>query len=76
MVELMSGYDHVLPFLARTLLVFLAETEQESMAECGVFAIDLARDGCHDNEPQGVTCPWLYMPDDEPSNTCHGPSQA
>ena len=40
MLELLSGYNHVLPFLAHTLLVFLAETEQESMAKCGVFAID------------------------------------
>ena len=60
MVELLSGYNHVLPFLAHThLLVFLAETVQESMAKCGVFAIALLdRDGCHDNEPQGVPCPW------------------
>ena len=39
MLGLLSGYNHVLPFLAHTLLVFLAETEQESMAKCGVFAI-------------------------------------
>ena len=45
MLELLSGYNHVLPFLAHTLLVFLAETEQESMAKCGgVFAIDLGTD--------------------------------
>ena len=45
MVELLGGYNHVLPFLASSysyLLVFLAETEQdESMAKCGVLAIDL-----------------------------------
>ena len=45
MLELLSGYNHVLPlFLAHTLLVFLAETEQESMAKCGVFAVDLGTD--------------------------------
>ena len=44
MLELLSGYNQVLPFLAHTLLVFLAETEQESMAKCGVFAVDLGTD--------------------------------
>ena len=32
------------PFLLILFLCFLAETEQESMAKCGVFAVDLGTD--------------------------------
>ena len=45
MLELLSGYNHVLPFLAHTLLVFLAETEQESMAKMRNAASSLLTSG-------------------------------